>query len=127
MDKLTDEVCARRSYPVYQRLRYPTRSRRQQSRFSIVREEIMLPITRTRDFKKFLIAATVVFVIAVSVISRVTFKGVEDQYNLPIENWSLGLFVIQGAWVFIYSIMFTIIGSLPFAFYFLGPKSNHDS
>ncbi|MBK4713792.1 MULTISPECIES: DUF2534 family protein [Tenebrionibacter/Tenebrionicola group] len=87
----------------------------------------MLPITRTRDFKKFLIAAAVVFVIAVSVISRVTFKGVEDQYNLPIENWSLGLFVIQGAWVFIYSIMFTIIGSLPFAFYFLGPKSNHDS
>lgn len=87
----------------------------------------MPPIMRTRDFKKFLIAAAIVFVIAVSVISRVTFEGVVEQYNLPMENWTVGMFFIQGAWVFIYSIMFTLIGSLPFAFYFLSPKSNHDS
>ncbi|EAO9317173.1 DUF2534 family protein, partial [Salmonella enterica] len=36
--------------------------------------------------------------------------------------WDVSLFIIQGAWVAIYSLMFTIVGSLPFGFYFLGPK-----
>ncbi|MCQ0804216.1 DUF2534 family protein (plasmid) [Klebsiella pneumoniae] len=45
----------------------------------------------------------------------------EDQYNLPMETWDTSLFIIQGAWVAIYSLMFAIVGSLPFGFYFLGP------
>ncbi|MGK9171770.1 DUF2534 family protein [Yokenella regensburgei] len=84
----------------------------------------MLKILRTPEGKKFLIAVAVVFTIAVSVISSVTFQGVEDQYNLPMEQWSVSLFIIQGAWAAIYSIMFTVIGSLPFGFYFLGPKDD---
>lgn len=84
----------------------------------------MLEKLRTRDGKKFIIAVIIVFLIAVSVISKVTFEGVEDQYNLPMESWTTSMFIMQGAWVAIYSLMFTIIGSLPFAFYFLGPKDD---
>jgi hypothetical protein len=36
------------------------------------------------------------------------------------------LFIIQGAWVAIYSFMFTIVGALPFGFYFLGPKDDSE-
>jgi hypothetical protein len=71
---------------------------------------------------KFLIAVAIIFVAAVSIISEAAFQGVVDQYDLPMDEWSVSMFVIQGAWVFIYSLMFTIIGSLPFAFWFLGPR-----
>lgn len=84
----------------------------------------MLKILRTREGKKFLIAVAMVFIVAVSVVSKVTFQGVEDQYNLPMENWTVSLFIMQGAWVSIYSLVFTVIGSLPFAFYFLVPKDS---
>lgn len=84
----------------------------------------MLEKLRTREGKKFLIAVAIVFVVAVSVISEAAFQGVVDQYDLPMDEWSVSMFVIQGAWVFIYSLMFTIIGSLPFAFWFLGPKDD---
>ncbi|MGG7444664.1 DUF2534 family protein [Kosakonia oryzendophytica] len=84
----------------------------------------MLEKLRTREGKKFIVAVVIVFLIAVSVISKVTFQGVEDQYNLPMEQWTTSMFIMQGAWVAIYSLMFTIIGSLPFGFYFLGPKDD---
>ncbi|EMB4321616.1 DUF2534 family protein [Pluralibacter gergoviae] len=82
----------------------------------------MLKILRTPEGKKFLTAVVIVFIVAVSVVTKVTFQGVEDQYNLPMSQWNVSMFFIQGAWATIYSIMFTIIGSLPFGFYFLGPK-----
>lgn len=84
----------------------------------------MLTILRTREGKKFLVAVAIVFIVALSVISEVTFQGVEDQYNLPMDQWTVAMFIMQGAWVFIYSLVFTVIGSLPFAFYFLVPKDS---
>jgi len=84
----------------------------------------MPAILRTPAGQKFLIAVAIAFLTVITVISSVTFQGVEDQYNLPMEQWSVSLFIIQGAWVAIYSVMFTIVGSLPFGFYFLGPKDD---
>ncbi|MHB2494951.1 DUF2534 family protein, partial [Klebsiella pneumoniae] len=46
--------------------------------------------------------------------------------NLPMDTWDTSLFIIQGAWVAIYSFMFTIVGALPFGFYFLGPKDDSE-
>lgn len=80
----------------------------------------------TPEGKKFLFSVVLIFIVAVCVISKAAFQGVEEQYNLPMETWSASLYIIQGAWVTIYSLMFTIVGSLPFGFYFLGPK-NGDS
>ncbi|ENY3782439.1 DUF2534 family protein [Citrobacter koseri] len=33
------------------------------------------------------------------------------------------MLIIQGTWVAIYSVRFTIVSSLPFGFYFLGSKN----
>lgn len=84
----------------------------------------MLKILKTPEGKKFLIAVACVFIVAVCVVSKAAFQGVEDQYNLPMETWNTSLFIIQGAWVTIYSLMFTIVGALPFGVYFLGPKND---
>ncbi len=86
----------------------------------------MLNKLTTPEGKKFLLAAAILFLIAISVISRATFEGVEEQYNLPMSQWSQGMFVMQGAWVLVYSIAATFITSLPFAFYFLGPKDDRE-
>ncbi|MDH8244509.1 DUF2534 family protein, partial [Klebsiella pneumoniae] len=40
-------------------------------------------------------------------MSKAAFQGVEDQYNQPMDTWDTSLFIIQGAWVAIYSFMFT--------------------
>ncbi|HBT4924881.1 DUF2534 family protein [Klebsiella pneumoniae] len=86
----------------------------------------MFKILKTPEGKKFLIAVGMVFIVAVCVVAKAAFQGVEDQYNLPMETWDISLFIIQGAWVLIYSLMFTIVGSLPFGFYFLGPKDDRE-
>lgn len=65
----------------------------------------MLNILKTPERKRFLIAVACVFIVAVCVVSKAEF---------------------QGAWVAIYSLMFTIVGSLPFGFYFLGPKDDSE-
>jgi hypothetical protein len=67
-----------------------------------------------------------VFIVAVCVVSKAAFQGVEDS---TICRWIPGhiLFIIQGAWVAIYSFMFTIVGALPFGFYFLGPKDDSNN
>ncbi|ELQ6152083.1 DUF2534 family protein [Cronobacter turicensis] len=84
----------------------------------------MLEKLRTPDGKKFLTALVIVFITVLTVVSRVTFEGVEEQYNMPMEQWSSSMFIMQGAWVLIYSVPFSFIISLPFAFYFLGPKGD---
>lgn len=86
----------------------------------------MLKILKTPQGKKFFIAVACVFIVAVCVVSKAAFQGVEEQYNLPMDTWDTSLFIIQGAWVAIYSLMFTIVGSLPFGFYFLGPKNDSE-
>ncbi|SHI14760.1 Protein of unknown function [Pantoea sesami] len=84
----------------------------------------MFKILKTSEGIKFMAAMSLVFMIALYLVSRAAFRGVEEQYNLPMETWDISLFIIQGAWVTIYSIMFTIIGSLPFGFYFFSPRDD---
>ncbi|HAE4776424.1 TPA: DUF2534 family protein [Klebsiella pneumoniae] len=86
----------------------------------------MLKILKTPEGKKFLIAVACVFIVAVCVVSKAAFQGVEDQYNLPMDTSDTSLFIIQGAWVAIYSFLFTIVGAQPFGFYFLGPKDDSE-
>ena len=86
----------------------------------------MLKNLKTPEGKKSLIAVACVFIVAVCVVSKAAFQGVEDQYNLPMDTRDTSLFIIQGAWVAIYSFMFTIVGALPFGFYFLGPKDDSE-
>nr|WP_242628005.1 DUF2534 family protein [Klebsiella pneumoniae] len=51
----------------------------------------MLKILKTPEGKKFLIAVACVFIVAVCVVSKAAFQGVEDQYNLPMDTWDTSL------------------------------------
>lgn len=86
---------------------------------------MVLEKLRTRDGKKFLLCASAIFAFALMVVGRATFGGVVSEYNLPYSEWTTGMFVLQGAMVVVYSTIFTVIGSIPLAFIFLGPKESH--
>ncbi|HHY1003455.1 TPA: DUF2534 family protein [Klebsiella pneumoniae] len=51
----------------------------------------MLKTLKTPEGKKFLIAVACVFIVAVCVVSKAAFQGVEDQYNLPMDTWDTSL------------------------------------
>lgn len=85
----------------------------------------MLEKLQTPAGKKFKITVAVVFLIVASIISDVTFEGVVDQYNLPMSEWDTSLFFIQGMWTFLYSIVFTILVSIPIGILMLGPKESN--
>jgi hypothetical protein len=86
----------------------------------------MLSKLNTPAGRKYLAVTISLFIIALFVISKVTFEGVEEQYHLPIKDWTNSMFIMQGAWVLVYSIVATFITSLPFAFYFLNVEENND-
>ncbi|WP_299998797.1 DUF2534 family protein [uncultured Cedecea sp.] len=85
----------------------------------------MLHKLRTPEGKKFMMIVATVFLIVISVISTITFEGVVDQYNLPMSEWETSLFFIQGMWTFLYSIIFTILISIPVGILMLGPKESN--
>ena len=80
---------------------------------------------RTANGKKFLLAVFAVFIIALAVVGRATFGGVVEEYNLPYSSWTTSMFVLQGAMVLVYSSIFTLLFSLPLAFFFLGTEERH--
>lgn len=84
----------------------------------------MLSRITSQDGKKFLIATAGVFIVVVTILSRVMFESLEIHHNLPLAQWSTSMLYLHSAWVSICCIMFTILGALPFGFYFLGPKNS---
>lgn len=86
----------------------------------------MLSKLKTPGGRKYLVVMISLFIVALFVISKVTFEGVEEQYNLPMKDWTSSMFIMQGAWVLVYSIVATFITSLPFAFYFLNVGEDND-
>jgi hypothetical protein len=46
--------------------------------------------------------------------------GVVSEYNMPYSEWSTSMFFLQGAMVTVYSIVFTLLFSIPLGFIFLG-------
>lgn len=82
---------------------------------------------KTRNGKRFLMAVACIFVVAVFVVGRATFGGVVREYNLPYDEWTTSMFILQGAMVFIYSIVFTILGAIPLGFILLGADEQNAS
>ena len=73
-----------------------------------------------KNSKKFFLSIGIVFVIALTVVGRATFGGVVSEYNMPYSEWSTSMFFLQGAMVTVYSIVFTLLFSIPLGFFFLG-------
>ena len=81
---------------------------------------MILEKLRTPNGKRFVLCAMVIFAIAVVVVGRATFGGVVSEYNLPYSEWTTSMFVLQGAMVFVYSCIFTLLFAIPLGFFFLG-------
>ncbi|EKF3854776.1 DUF2534 family protein [Salmonella enterica] len=64
---------------------------------------------KTRNGKRFLFSVAMVFIIAASVMTRATIGGVIWQYNIELKDWTLSMFIIQSAMIFVYSIIFTVL------------------
>ena len=73
-----------------------------------------------KNSKKFFLSIGIVFAIALTVVGRATFGGVVSEYNMPYSEWSTSMFFLQGAMVTVYSIVFTLLFSIPLGFIFLG-------
>ena len=73
-----------------------------------------------KNSKKFFLSIGIVFAIALTVVGRATFGGVVSEYNMPYSEWSTSMFFLQGAMVTVYSIVFTLLFSIPLGFFFLG-------
>ncbi|EAA6553402.1 DUF2534 domain-containing protein, partial [Salmonella enterica subsp. diarizonae] len=63
---------------------------------------------KTRNGKRFLFSIAMVFIIAASVMTRATIGGVIWQYNIELKDWTLSMFIIQSAMIFVYSVVFTV-------------------
>ncbi|EAU4681506.1 DUF2534 family protein [Salmonella enterica] len=74
---------------------------------------------KTRNGKRFLFSVAMVFIIAASVMTRATIGGVIWQYNIELKDWTLSMFIIQSAMIFVYSIVFTVFFSIPLGIFFL--------
>ncbi|HCM3594349.1 TPA: DUF2534 family protein [Salmonella enterica subsp. enterica serovar Stanley] len=68
---------------------------------------------KTRNGKRFLFSVAMVFIIAASVMTRATIGGVIWQYNIELKDWTLSMFIIQSAMIFVYSVVFTVLFSIP--------------
>ncbi|KNC09425.1 hypothetical protein AC791_12275 [Klebsiella sp. RIT-PI-d] len=75
---------------------------------------------KSRNGKKFIAGVVLVFITALAVVGRATIVGVIQQYNIPLANWTPSMFVIQSAMICVYSLVFTILLSIPLGIYFLG-------
>ncbi|HFZ8993355.1 TPA: DUF2534 family protein [Citrobacter freundii] len=70
--------------------------------------------------KKFLLCLLAAFIIAASVVTRATIGGVIEQYNIPLSDWTMSMYFIQSAMIFVYSVVFTVLLAIPLGIYFLG-------
>ena len=81
---------------------------------------ILQKLISNKNSKKFFLSIGIVFAIALTVVGRATFGGDVSEYNMPYSEWSTSMFFLQGAMVTVYSIVFTLLFSIPLGFFFLG-------
>jgi hypothetical protein len=81
---------------------------------------ILQKLTSNKNSKKFFLSIAAIFAIALIVVGRATFGGVVSEYNMPYSEWTTSMFFLQGAMVTVYSIVFTLLFSIPLGFLFLG-------
>ncbi|HEJ7643704.1 TPA: DUF2534 family protein [Klebsiella oxytoca] len=81
---------------------------------------ILQKLTSNKNSKKFFMSIAAIFAIALIVVGRATFGGVVSEYNMPYSEWTTSMFFLQGAMVTVYSIVYTLLFSIPLGFLFLG-------
>ncbi|PKH23634.1 hypothetical protein CIG19_09390 [Enterobacterales bacterium CwR94] len=85
---------------------------------------MILEKLKTRNGKKFMVAVLVVFVLTAIVMTRAMIGGVIEQYNIPLADWDIEMYMMQSFMITIYSSVFTLLFSVPLAYWFLGGDEN---
>lgn len=80
-------------------------------------------LARKKEKRQFLIAVSIIALIACSVITQAIIGGAIDQYHIPFSDWSLQLYVTQIMMIVLYTGVFTGLFSVPLWYFFLGDKA----
>jgi len=72
--------------------------------------------------RKFRAAVATVAVVVGCVMGRAILGGTVEQFQLPIGAWSAQMIVMQSLMVLLYTLVFTLLLSIPLWYFFLGEK-----
>ena len=77
---------------------------------------------RRAEVRKFRTAVATVAVAVGCVMGRAILGGTVEQFQLPIGDWSAQMVIMQSLMVLLYTLVFTLLLSIPLWYFFLGKK-----
>ncbi|OON41125.1 hypothetical protein BTJ39_03915 [Izhakiella australiensis] len=78
----------------------------------------------SRQAKKFFCAVVVVAILVGVVMGNAIIGGIIDEYHLPFSQWPVQLYVTEAFMIVVYSLVFTLMLSVPLWYFFLGEKDD---
>lgn len=75
---------------------------------------------RRKHVGYFIRGVVVVWLLTCAVMTRAIIGGVLDEYNIPLDDWSFSMYLMQGMMIVIYTSVFTGLMSIPLWYFFLG-------
>ncbi|PIJ51717.1 hypothetical protein BL250_04310 [Erwinia sp. OLTSP20] len=79
----------------------------------------------SRQAIKFVCSVIIVALLVGVVMGHAIVGGIIDEYHLPLSEWPLQLYITEGFMVAGYSLVFTLLLSVPLWYFFLGDKQQH--
>lgn len=86
------------------------------------RDETPEAAARRAEVRKFRAAVATVAVAVGCVMGRAILGGTVEQFQLPIGTWSAQMVIMQSLMVLLYTLVFTLLLSIPLWYFFLGRK-----
>lgn len=87
-----------------------------------LRDETPEAAARRAEVRKFRAAVATVAVAVCCVMGRAILGGTVEQFQLPIGDWSAQMVIMQSLMVLLYTLVFTLLLSIPLWYFFLGRK-----
>lgn len=87
-----------------------------------LRDETPEAAARRAEVCKFRAAVATVAVAVGCVMGRAILGGTVEQFQLPIGDWSAQMVIMQSLMVLLYTLVFTLLLSIPLWYFFLGEK-----
>lgn len=86
------------------------------------RDETPEAAARRAEVRKFRAAVATVAVAVGCVMGRAILGGTVEQFQLPIGDWSAQMVIMQSLMVLLYTLVFTLLLSIPLWYFFWGKK-----
>ncbi|NJC99279.1 DUF2534 family protein [Candidatus Erwinia dacicola] len=72
--------------------------------------------------RHFFTAQACVLVCAIIVMTKAMIGGAINEYNMPFSTWPVELYVSEFFMITIYSVVFTLLLSVPLWYWFIGEQ-----